>query len=457
MESGHAAGDKDGVESQRPSWLVPVLVIVVVLAYAGALWGGSAYFTRQAQKGDRELPVYVIGAERMVWGEEIYRRGTDNKPFTYPPFAAVPFVPFTWVPPSWQPAVWFVVNFHLLAVILWLLHRHGARQMSTRGPPRKKLFWLLTLLLGGHHVASVFSNQSHDLLIAVLVALTAASWCRASRWPGSLLAGVWAGAGAAIKATPLLFLGLFVVRFRFGAVLAILLTFAVLSWLPDVLFPRVDGQSWIVAWFDINLRSLEVGGTASAAGAWNAHSFLNQGLSGTLTRLFTPAVVLGPFVDANAVVVDLGSTGTKIVTLAFQLAVLGVLTLAAWRARKTVRASPAPEETQCTLGLGEVAAFACEMVLLSPQSSKAHFCIWLFPAAFLADRLLRGPRDRLLPVLMVAAFLVGPLLSKGVIGREFGNLMLARGNVTWCTVLLLLATLRGIFTANRVAESAERT
>ena len=80
---------------------------------------------------------------------------------------------------------------------------------------------------------------------------------------------------------------------------------------------------------------------------------------------------------------------------------------------------------------------ACGMVLLSPQSSKSHFCVWLFPAAFLADRLLRSPRDVVLWVLVAAALALGPLASKGVVGREMGNRLLAIGNVTWCTVLLL--------------------
>ncbi len=296
---------------------------------------------------------------------------------------------------------------------------------------------------------SLLSNQSHDLLIAGILALAASSWCR-----GSWLAGVWTGLGAAIKATPLLFVGLFLVRFRFVAAVAILLSFALLSLLPDWIFPRADGQSWLVAWFDVNLRSLEVGGTASASGAWNAHSYLNQSMSGTLTRLFTPVVTPGHFVEENVLLSDLSPRGCRIVTIAMQLAILGLLTLAARFAASGVRAGADSSSRQRTLGFGEVAAFACGMVLLSPQSSKAHFCIWLFPAAFLADRLLRGPRDRLLWVLMIGVALSGPLASKGLLGRELGNQLLAYGNVTWCTSLLLLATVRALWTERRSPEVA---
>lgn len=446
MESARIAGDNGGVTSGKKGRGRALIAGLLLVAYVAALWGGGAYFTRRAQNGDRELPVYVRGGERLAAGAEIYRRGTEDKPFTYPPFAAVPFVPFAWLPADYQPAMWFAVNFHLALLIVWILHRWSRRPVAEgQGQPGIWSFWLLTILLGGHHVLSVFSNQSHDLLIAAALALAVGSWARAPSLRSGLLAGFWIGVGAAIKATPLLFLGLFGARFRFAPVAALLGAFVVLSLLPDWVFPRADGNSWIVAWFDINLRGLEVGGTASAAGAWNAHSFLNQGMSGSLTRLFSEAAILGPFVDESAMIADLGATGCKVVTLTCQVGVLLALVLSARHGARAVRTAADPDLAQRTVAMGEVGAFACGMVLLSPQSSKAHFCVWVFAAAFVVDRLLRGRRDLLLIGLTVLAFAVGPMMSKGIVGRELGNLMLARGNVTWCTLLLLLATLRGLW------------
>src|SRR5262245_12253228 len=170
---------------------------------------GAWYFSYRAQREDRELPVYVTGGERMAAGEKIYRGGEDKKPFTYPPFAAVPFVPFALLPESWQPSAWFCVNFVLVLLIGRWLHRWARREWPGAGPPRLWWFWVITLLLGVHHVLSVFTNQSHDLFIAGAIALVAAAWCR-----GRATAGIWAGLGAAVKATPLLFLGLFGLRLR---------------------------------------------------------------------------------------------------------------------------------------------------------------------------------------------------------------------------------------------------
>ncbi|MCA8953277.1 MAG: DUF2029 domain-containing protein [Planctomycetes bacterium] len=424
------------------------LLVLAILAYVGALVGGGSYFSMRAERGDRELPVYVVGGERMAAGAEIYRRGADGKPFTYPPFAAVPFVPLAGASAAWQPILWFAINLHLLLGILAVLHFWAVRPSPGRAPPRLLWFWVLTLLVGGHHVASVFSNQSHDLVVAILVVLTARAWSL-----GSASAGVWAGAGAAIKATPLIFLGLFGARLRIAPLAALIATAAVLSLLPDWLFPRADGHSWVVAWFDVNLRGLEVGGTASADGAWNAHSYLNQSLSGAFTRLFTPPVITGDFVDETAMLVDLGPAGCKVATLASEVAVLALLVLCARRGARAVAANADRRATQRTVGFGEVAAFACGMVLLSPQSSKAHFCIWLLPAAFLADRLTRGPRDRLLWPLVIGALVLGPLMTKGIVGSGVGNFMLARGNVAVSTLLLLLATLRALWTEPTTRDS----
>ena len=100
-----------------------------------------------------------------------------------------------------------------------------------------------------------------------------------------------------------------------------------------------------------------------------------------------------------------------------------------------------------------MALTACGMVLLSPQSSKAHFCVLLLPAAF-GVRCMLASRDRLLILLLLAALVAGPLSAKDLVGKDFGNVLLAYGSVTWCTVLLLLATVRGLRSASSMNTAA---
>lgn len=425
-----------GAVSRSRLWLVVALLAVTVL--------GGWYFGHRAAGDDRELPVYVTGAARLVEGAEIYRRGTDDKPFTYPPFAAVPFVPMTWLPETWQAPAWFAVNFAILLLIVRWLHRFASRELPGAPPPRPVVFWLLTLAVGVHHVLSVFTNQSHDLLILGTVMLVAAAWTR-----GRDSAGAWAGLGAAIKATPLLFVGLFGLRLRWRA-LALLAVVAVgLSLLPDWLTPRADGRSWLAVWYDVNLRGLQVSGTASAAGAWNAHSYLNQSLSGTLTRLLTAPAIRGPFVDDGAAVLQLSAGACRAAIGVAQVLVLAVMAFGIRAAARVERAGDDAGRLRRTFGLGEVAAIALGMVLLSPQSSKSHFCVWLPAAAFVVDRVLRGRRDVWLWAALIGSFALGALTAKGLVGREVGARLNAWGNVTWCTVLLLLGVVRALATARR--------
>lgn len=411
-------------------WALSVAIVVA----------GSVWFHLRAGSDDRELPVYVTGGERMAAGEEIYRRGADAKPFTYPPFAAVPFVPMTWLPKAWQPAAWGAINVVILLLLARWLHGYARESVPGLRPPRLWWFWIPTAVVGGRHVISVLTNQSHDLFIAGLVAMAAAAWCR-----GRAIAGVWAGLGAAVKATPLLYVVMFVMRRR-GAALAWMggaLVTATL--LPDLLFPRADGGSWAWAWYEINLRGLEVGGAANTSGIWNSHSILNQSLAGTLQRLFQPVqhadsvfVLGGP---GHVLLVELSPAVFRAVQVLLQLGVVAVIAFGIWRSANFVRAASDAATAQRLVGLGEVAAVACGMVLLSPQSSKSHFCVWLFPVAFVVDRFLRGRADRLAVVLFVGGAVTG-LLAKDVLGRELGNRLLGYGNVTWATVLFLLATVR---------------
>src|SRR4051812_18635991 len=99
-----------------------------------------------------ELHVYVLGAERLMRGEAMYRVG-EPKPFTYPPFFALVFVPFAALPEPWHKSVFFLANAAMLVVVLWRI------EAMVRPPPgRRVLFWSMVAVVAGWHVNTVFEK-----------------------------------------------------------------------------------------------------------------------------------------------------------------------------------------------------------------------------------------------------------------------------------------------------------
>jgi hypothetical protein len=406
---------------RRSRWILGLVLL------AAAVAGLFPFLSKTTS----ELPVYVTGAERMAAGQEIYR-GDDAKPFTYPPFFALLFVPATWLPHGWHRPLWYAVNVLLLAWMLRAVDRF-ARSAAPERPWRPGLFWVVVGALSARHVTAVFENQSHDLIVAAAVTATALAWAgeRASA------AGAWAGAAAALKATPLLLAVPFALSRRVAALAGLTAAALAFTLLPDVLAPRPDGHAWVRGWFDVVVRGARPGGTAELAGTWSAGSILNQSLSGTVYRLTTPVppAAVGTW-SVDAAVVELSPAARRAAILLAQALVLAAV---AWCARPRLAGRGVQEPLQ---RFGQVAAVACGMVLLSPMSSKSHFCVLLLPYAFCAADLVGRRVDAVAVFLLSLSFAAGSLTAKGLWGSELGNLILARGSVTWSALFALLATAR---------------
>lgn len=400
------------------------LLVLLALAAATALW-----FNR---KGESELPVYLTGALRALDGAEIYRTD-DLKPFTYPPFFALPFVPLALLDEFWQRPVWALVNFGLLWFVLRALHRFFAEWLPA--PRQRIVAWAIIVALAGRHLSAIFENQSHDLLVLACVVAAALRWARGC----AASAGVWAGLGAACKATPALFGVLFALQLRWRAVLLATLVGVGASLLPDLVTPRRDGQLWAQAWLATMVASVRPGESADLQGTWSAGSILNQGLAGTVYRLTTPAPTgnTSPWV-IDACLVELPPAARRYAVLGAQLL---VLLCVAWCARRgatrDVSAAALP-----MVRLAQVAAVGCGMVLLSPMSSKSHFGVLMLPAALAAVLIVRGCRDLALLALAAGVFACGTLSTKGLLGSARGNWLLAHGSVSCTAVLALLLAWR---------------
>jgi hypothetical protein len=80
------------------------------------------------------------------------------------------------------------------------------------------------------------------------------------------------------------------------------------------------------------------------------------------------------------------------------------------------------------------------MLLISPVSSKPHFCTVLLPGLILA-RLAVEKKNRMLWGIVVGAILMGNVMLPGFVGRVGGDLGLWLGMITWAAMLLLVGCL----------------
>jgi hypothetical protein len=407
-----------------------------IIATVGAVFiaGSAASFLNSPG----ELALYVNAGSRMAHGEPIYRN--DERAFSYPPLFALPFTAMSRLPEPVQRPLWFAISLTALVIIVYRLHRRLVPMLPARKRPPLWLFWLLVALLSGRHIISVFESRSHDLLIFLCVFLAIDAGCSAKDG----LAGLLAGVGAALKATPLLFAPLFLWQRRFVAVVCLAAALTAGMFLPDLLCPAKDGVSWSVSWYDTFIRGVRPGQAPDAAGAWKAWNPYNQSLSGTLCRLFSekpPSMAQEP----DVAIAILRPNALKHTTIAAELAIVAWL---GWvtRRRLTTALSDSARSIQ---RLGEGAALICAMVLLSPMSSKTHFCVLLVPIAFcLADFLYRR-RDPLVGTSLVLAFVLGTVTVKGLIRGQVGQLLISYGSVTACALIMLMATGRVLLQRER--------
>ncbi|MCB9872330.1 MAG: DUF2029 domain-containing protein [Planctomycetes bacterium] len=411
----------------RYPWLSAIAVILLVTAIATAVNLKAG----RLQYDEGEVHVYVLGAERMRSGAEIYRPD-DIKPFTYPPGMALMFMPLTLLPHDAVRPLWYGANALLLVWAIALVRRL-VRQQDAAIPGDRRAqwaFWLLTVVLSVRHVAAVFSNQSNDLPGFVLVLLGMTGMASRRDFAGGLAIGL----AAASKATPILFLPFLLLLRRFRASAGTMVGTLLGSLAPDVLFPRTDHRYWVESWFSTfvaGINPADGGNTAAVGNAWKAWNILNQNLASMFYRLFTEVEPIADHTfDISLWHMDRGALG--LLTLTAQLVVATVLIYAAWRARHL----DAPRQA---LGIGSL--LVCGMVLLSPMSSKSHFCVLVAPIALCVHDFVFRRRDRLVLVCLMVLF-VGALTSKGVFGRRRGNQLLAHGAVTWCALAALVGTTR---------------
>jgi alpha-1,2-mannosyltransferase len=395
------------------------LGIVAVL-----VWAASAlYMLHFGSSWHLDLRVYrAAGHELFAGGNPFIGDFTANKlPFTYPPFALLVLSPLGFGPLGVIEALWWLISSAALVALLYCLleaergyGQSGGAAVDERGLRLRSLAVAAALgAVATLALEPVRSNMNYGQINLVLMLLIVLDLTRAdSKWRG-----VMVGLAAAIKLTPLIYLGYFVLRRNQTSLFRGLVTFVVATGFTWLVLPAESAGYWFHQVVDAK-RTGDVGGVS------------NQSWEGLLNR--------APFHGGEI------ATVLWVVLCAATLA-CGVLLV------RRLSAAAHPAETVLALALVEL--------LVSPISWTHHWS-WLVLAPFAVVSLWR--RHRLVAWLFVA--LVGLAVAApywwvlhGPISDLASNSLVIAGALT--LVAWTIAELRGATASNRhrvVAPGAHR-
>ncbi|MHA6630084.1 glycosyltransferase 87 family protein [Pseudonocardia sichuanensis] len=325
-----------------------------------------------------DLQVYRAGGEHVSAGQPLYEGGVLlDLPFVYPPFAAVLFAPLALLPLGLLKVLWTAAGVVLLA--------HVVRRCVPRaGLPAAVLLAVVATALDPVRT-TLYLGQINIVLLALVVGDLLGR-------PGSRWRGVGGGLAAAVKLTPLVFVGYLLVTRRWRAAATAVATFVAAGALGFLAAPADSVAFWFEGTFASADRISDVAGPS------------NHSLNGMLGRMGVEGPL--PWLAGAAV---LG-------------AVTVVLAVRAHRAGQEVLAV-----TLCGLASAALSPFAW-----------SHHYVWVVPlAVLLGARAVAGQRwaaAGLLGVLVGTAAVVtrlpgpavGPVPATGLISlRPDAYLLLA--------------------------------
>jgi alpha-1,2-mannosyltransferase len=336
-----------------------------------------------------DLRIYHLGALRLMHGSSLY--GTpmiDHLGFTYPPFAALLLAPLAWVPLSVDELAVSGLN---ILVLVWVLRRtlmfaarrHASDQQLPDAPSRtcawSQAAGLAAAALWLEPISVTIGYGQINLLITALVVFDLS---RPDRAPTK---GVAIGVAAAIKLTPLLFIGYLLLSRRRRAAGVAALSFVASIALAFVATPR-DASAY---WFHEIFETSRIG---------NAMAPVNQSLRGAIVRFIGTAQPAG----------------------AWELLVVAVVVCGLMLA---VRASRRGDEA------AGFSLAALSTLLASPISWSHHWTLAV-PALVLLARRAHRQRSRALGAASVILGLLGYAYLPELAESNFGS---ARGSTSLLT------------------------
>ena len=333
-----------------------------VWALFGAIAAVSSFLVMHRPAGQRlsDLHIYYGAAQAVQSGQPLYGYVAENGgPFTYPPFAMVLLRPIAAVPEPVLQLVWLALTCAAVAAVA--LATGGALAPQARHRHLAVAAGACAVMLSAPAQSNLRFGQVS--IFIVLLALVDAVGLTPARYRGALV-----GVAAAIKLTPLLFIGFFLVARRRADAARAVAAFVACAALGAVVLPA---DSWTY-WTGTMPETSRIGNLASLG---------NQSVHGMLLRVGVPADTL-PVLWAGLIAV--------------------ICAAALLRARRL----------QLDGLTGRAAVLVgCATVAASPVS-WTHHQIWTVLAAMLLIA-TRGPAQRVFGVLLLVIMTVslGALLS----------------------------------------------
>jgi alpha-1,2-mannosyltransferase len=259
-------GDRYSATVIRRIGSIPTGAIAAVAIVA---WCASAFYMLHfGSSWHLDLRVYrAAGHELFAGGDPFIGVFTANKlPFTYPPFALLVLSPLELGPLGLIEGLWWVLSSASLVALLFLLleaergdGRNGHVELSERSFRRRS--FAVAALLGAVSTLAlepVRSNMNYGQINLILMLLIVLDLTRAdSKWRGVLV-----GLAAAVKLTPHIYLGYFLLRRSRASFVRGLLTFVVATAGTWLLLPSESARYWFHEVADPK-RTGDVGGVSN--------------------------------------------------------------------------------------------------------------------------------------------------------------------------------------------------
>jgi hypothetical protein len=372
--------------------------------------------------------VYVPAARHLLAGDSIFQDG-----FVYPPINSLLALPAVHLPPIVGKVGWYFVS---AVGLLWLVH--AAWRLSRTGrdadPLRDHLVVWVGLLCGLPFAFDCLSNRQSDLLVAGLMMTGCLAFCSGR----SIISAVWFGLAAGLKCTPLLWAPYLALRRRFTAAAVVVAVAVGINVVPDAIFPPAQG-SRLVHWARLYLAPVATG--EREVGVWASAAINNHSLASvTLRWLSLERDTVDGHPAARYRPSAVSARTLRLVTYGADAAL--ILAAAAVMLRRRGEAAESFEFSLVVL----------LMLLLSPQSSKPHFCTLVLPA-FCLSRFVVSRRH--LPLgCLVALAAIGALVSN----KDLWGTTIYETAMWYSSVLITtLALFAGCLRARMICDSSATT